>query len=345
MDVWAEQYFGRATFICVGCDGPGLATAFAKQLQLKKCLLTYCDSRNGPKWGQLGCNGFIILDASGGVACRATSPFLEVRQDAFLHVESLLEGLLRQTPAPTLASKGGEAEGKVEPFDRVTGGCSDPKASGRGGGGGGGCADGGCAEDDMPKRMKRALAKEGKESGSAAASPRKAEVASLAAIHSVHVDALDAEHEECAVALAALKECPNHEAIKRVLDVYSAHFAHEEEMLDTHLYAEAAGAAAGSGGGTAGGGGFSAAASMRRSHYSDHQRMLGDLRARAAMLPAGGPASGPKAWIHAVGGGEGAAAFVDRVLRAFENHANVYDATYAEPLSAKLREAEAVPAN
>ena len=105
MDVWAEKYFGRATFICVGCDGPGLATAFAKQLQLKKCLLTYCDNRNGPKWGQLGCNGFIILNASGGVACKATSPYLEVRDDAFLHVESLLEQLLReQAPAPPLAS-------------------------------------------------------------------------------------------------------------------------------------------------------------------------------------------------------------------------------------------------
>ena len=33
-------------------------------------------------------------------------------------------------------------------------------------------------------------------------------------------------------------------------------------------------------------------------------------------------------------------AFVDKVLRSFEAHANRYDAAYAAPLAAKLREAE-----
>lgn len=102
MDVWAEKYFGRATFVCVGCDGPDLAVAFAKRLQLSKCLLTYVDEANGPRWGQLGCSGFIVIDKDGKVKSPKTSAFLEVREMAFTHVETLLESMLTDTPAPSL---------------------------------------------------------------------------------------------------------------------------------------------------------------------------------------------------------------------------------------------------
>ena len=100
MDMWAEQFAGRATFVCVCCDGPELAAEFANQLKLTKCLLTYVDNANGPRWGQLGCNGFIVLDAQGKVACKQTSAFLEVRELAFKHVETLLGPLLTGAPPP-----------------------------------------------------------------------------------------------------------------------------------------------------------------------------------------------------------------------------------------------------
>ena len=200
----------------------------------------------------------------------------------------------------------------------------------------------------MPERMKRALAKAA--AAKADAPPAKAakadpptkvaDVPPLGAIDSVQVAALDAEHDACAAALAAMAEAPNKKNIEKVIASYVAHFAHEEALLDEHLYGAAAKAASSD---ASGGGGFSKEASMRKSHYADHQRMIGDLRARAAALPAGGPSSGPKAWIHATGGSEKPAAFVDRVLRAFENHANKYDAAYAEPLAAQLGEATPVP--
>jgi len=365
MDVWAEKYFGRASFICVGCDGPQLAVAFAQRLQLSKCMLTYVDDKNGPKWGQLGCNGFIILGADGKVVNPKTSAFLEVNELAFSHVESILDSLVEGTTpsvlqpgvhvelhglgkaelngtrgfiveAPTNGrcaidtyygkrlsvkpdnvrvlpddegEEGGE-DGDEADFDRTTGGCStEPKKQKQA------VAGGGCAEcDEMPERMKRALAKD--------SAPQA--VAPLAAIHSVHVDDLDAEHEQCAAALAELTKAPTRAAIERVLEAYTAHFAHEEAMLDTHLYTAAATA-------TAETGGFSKEASMRRSHYADHEKMLRELRSTAAALPATG--------------GSAPAAFVDSVLRAFENHANVYDAAYAEPLAAKLRDVRAVPAH
>jgi hypothetical protein len=47
-----------------------------------------------PKWGQLGCSGFIILDAQRRVVCPATAAFLKMRGLAFAHVEALLDALM-----------------------------------------------------------------------------------------------------------------------------------------------------------------------------------------------------------------------------------------------------------
>ena len=44
-----------------------------------------------PRWGQLGCSGFIVLDNSGKVVCEKTLAFLEHQEKAF---KNLLEILL-----------------------------------------------------------------------------------------------------------------------------------------------------------------------------------------------------------------------------------------------------------
>lgn len=106
MDLWAKRYFGKATFVCVGCAGPDLAEEFARRLQLSKCVLTYVDERNGPKWGQLGCSGFIVIDAQGKVASRATKPFMQVRERAFADVERLVDSLIGSEPPPPLLPPG-----------------------------------------------------------------------------------------------------------------------------------------------------------------------------------------------------------------------------------------------
>lgn len=55
-----------------------------------------------PRWGQLGCQGFIILDSSGNVACETTPPFMEVQQLAFMYVEMALRSLLAKQPIPAV---------------------------------------------------------------------------------------------------------------------------------------------------------------------------------------------------------------------------------------------------
>jgi len=127
----------------------------------------------------------------------------------------------------------------------------------------------------------------------------------------VLVKDLDDEHAQCEAALEALLEHRDGAALRGVLEAFEEHFAHEEQMLDAHVYADVADAS-----------GFSALAGQRKSHFGDHTRQLQMLRAELAR-----------------NGGSAAivpAPFIDEVMRTFERHAADYDATYAEPLAAAL---------
>ena len=59
------------------------------------------------------------------------------------------------------------------------------------------------------------------------------------------------------------------EAMKQVLQTYQQHFAHEEELLDEHLYSDIKN--------NGGGGGFSADGSARTSHFEDHKRLIREI--------------------------------------------------------------------
>jgi len=70
---------------------------------LKHCMVGYCKSQHDmPRWGQLGCSGFIVLDADKRVVSEATTPFLKMRGMAFVHVEALLDALLTGLTAPAV---------------------------------------------------------------------------------------------------------------------------------------------------------------------------------------------------------------------------------------------------
>jgi hypothetical protein len=67
-----------------------------QEMKLSSCVNGYFATQSDmPSWGQLGCNGFIVLDSSHKVVTTATSPYLQVRELAFGHVEALVESLLR----------------------------------------------------------------------------------------------------------------------------------------------------------------------------------------------------------------------------------------------------------
>jgi hemerythrin len=138
------------------------------------------------------------------------------------------------------------------------------------------------------------------------------------------VDVLDAEHESCEAALRSFAQTRDAASLRAVLREFESHFAHEEAMLDQHLYGHLT-----AGGGAAAASGFSVAASTRASHWQDHKRMLDELRAELARASASSEPISHR--------------FVDSVLRSFEKHAELYDGNYADDLSTKLLLGNEVP--
>lgn len=67
------------------------------------CVNGFIDNNQGmPEYGQLGCQGFIILDAKHRVVSSATSAFMQVRELAFKHVEALLSAVCSGRPLPAV---------------------------------------------------------------------------------------------------------------------------------------------------------------------------------------------------------------------------------------------------
>lgn len=142
------------------------------------------------------------------------------------------------------------------------------------------------------------------------------------------IAALDAEHAACVAALQQLASTRSLAALEEVLSAYEAHFAHEEALLDTYLWKDAAAAAAG--GDSVGG--FDKSASMRRSHFADHARMLRELAPEYVEMAraAGAVVSRDEKVLPR--------SVVERALLDFEAHANRYD-SYGDELAAALRRA------
>ena len=312
MDKWAARFGTRAAFVCVGCAGAKLAEAFGSELKLARCHNTYIADmrRSGPRWGQLGCNGLIVLDAGGKVVCAKSKAFMQERGAAFAQVEALLLELLGDEGA---AEDAGEQQQQQQQHQQR----QAKRARHCGDNSPGGCAEG-CERCDSGEKLE------------------------LAPIASVSVPELDEEHEQCAAALEQLAAQRSSAALEAVLEAYEAHFAHEEALLDEHLYGGAppseapAGqqqaAAAGAAPAAAGlpGGSFSADASARKSHWTDHARLLQDVRELLREARGGSDddvADGGRVPVDAV----------QRVMRDFEQHAARYDNAYAERLSAQLR--------
>jgi len=285
MDKWAASYGSAVAFICVSCAGPQLATSFGNELRLKNCHNTWVDEDDMPTWGQLGCNGFIVVDGADAVVCQASPAFLEVKHAAFRHVETLLDALIGSQPAPAL--KRGRVDASV---------------------------GGACAQVDF-------------------GAPEEGEhVTDTQAIvyPSVKVDVLDDEHAACDKKLSLLGRLTDppgvsgrrgqiKDCLTGLLAAYEAHFAHEEALLDEHLYKAAAT--------KAGGAGFSADEGARTSHFADHQPMLKAVRTLIADVASV------------------SAADAQRLAADFERHATAYDGNYADRLSAALSATPAAEAH
>lgn len=126
---------------------------------------------------------------------------------------------------------------------------------------------------------------------------------------------LDAEHEECVAALNTLTQSMQPSALEAVANIFVKHFAHEESLLNDHVYAVEEGRVKKEGG-------TSLLLDSRRSHYKDHEKMIDKVQAEYSRAVKEGGLVSP--------------AFVNRLLRDFEHHANIYDGHYVDKLAAAL---------
>jgi hemerythrin len=70
-------------------------------MKLTHCVNGFVDrDEDLPSYGQLGCNGFVVLDKDHHVVSPQTSAFMDVRSLAFKHVEALLTAMIAGAPLP-----------------------------------------------------------------------------------------------------------------------------------------------------------------------------------------------------------------------------------------------------
>lgn len=108
-----KEYGPHFNFILICCDGPDLAKTFANRLKLTH--VTNTVSLDQPKFGQLGCSGFIVLDQMGQVKCAKTMAFLQHREAAFEQMTALMDAMLNGADdsafSAALAGRAGPASG------------------------------------------------------------------------------------------------------------------------------------------------------------------------------------------------------------------------------------------
>eukprot|EP00658_Telonema_sp_P-2_P083199 TRINITY_DN8950_c0_g3_i1.p1 TRINITY_DN8950_c0_g3~~TRINITY_DN8950_c0_g3_i1.p1 ORF type:complete len:402 (-),score=58.03 TRINITY_DN8950_c0_g3_i1:33-1238(-) len=300
MERWAVVYADKANFLCVGCAGGEMALEMGREAQLSKCWHGWIkDQDSMPRWGQLGCNGFIMLSAGEQEAnARQTSAFMQVRGLAFKHVEAVLDAIIQGNPAPDVCP--GQ-------FVRLTGLKHRPELNGQMGVCISAIQEGRCTvrlqrsrrEDLKVKPVNLTVhsdeslepssdcddcqqgcpAPPDQGCGSCTAQPdshphphphstaQPETIAPVRETASVAVESMDREHRQCEQALNQLASQRSISALETVLAGYKQHFAHEEELMDRWVWPAVVAQ-------TKGKSGFSAEGSARRTHLADHARMV-----------------------------------------------------------------------
>lgn len=71
------------------------------EMGVKNATIGFVEDRSsGPFWGQLGCNGFIVLDGKGGILKPKTAAFMQLRTLAFTNLEFVLDQVLAGEDVP-----------------------------------------------------------------------------------------------------------------------------------------------------------------------------------------------------------------------------------------------------
>lgn len=207
MEAWASYYTPEQNirFLCVCVESQGVAKMFASMFGFENAVNAYIPSMQYmPRgYGQLGCSGFVIADQQGNFIARKTKRYLDYGEEAFRHVEAILQQELK---ALTLSTARKTAKGEPVTATIMEG------------------------RDGNAKRVKRSV-REGEQKKALSLEER---LNSFLDNHGTGIDMVDHEHEECITALQRLLKSPAAEELEFAIDILKAHFQSEENMMTTH---------------------------------------------------------------------------------------------------------------
>ena len=93
MDHWQRAYGAGALFLCVCVESASVAKQFSRMF-FKAATNCFVDEWRGLFPAQLGCSGFIVVDAEGKFVTTKSMSFLDYRERAFRAVEQMIAPLV-----------------------------------------------------------------------------------------------------------------------------------------------------------------------------------------------------------------------------------------------------------
>eukprot|EP00968_Pinguiococcus_pyrenoidosus_P001176 scaffold53_cov193-Pinguiococcus_pyrenoidosus.AAC.13 len=308
MEKWASSnVWPSIVFLCISVVGRPTALMFERSFGLDAVTNAYIkDKEHMPRFGQLGCSGFVVLDSEARVVSGATRAFLEAGEAAFRDLEVTLAHILdldddeldeRQEAVATAARAEAPQVPRLSGAKLATASVRQLKDVMRQLG----IDASGCLEKrDL---LAAIAASDACEVVGAAEGCGAEEAAAVQALPSVGVTSMDEEHAECTQALEALAASQRAADLEQVINVFASHFSHEEELLAAHGFGRGAGTDDR----------FSAAAT----HAEDHARILRLARDALASLDCSEKVP---------------AAVINAVASALHTHATKYDALYEKSI-------------
>lgn len=304
MELWAQgELGGRVDFLCICVESLEVAQMFGEMFRFRHVTNGWiADHKYGPRYGQLGCSGFVVLDGDGNFLSRKTAAFLQYDVAAFQDlVRVVRRGLLLSEGAdkdtsPLLHASypyriGAKVtidglksnpemngqEATVLGFQTATGRFQVRLQSGRavairpcslapvndadnndGDVGAEGAREEG--EGKEPKnKQQRCAAVVVEDKCKCGATPEEG-VLDVKAPESVGVSSMDHEHDACWNALQTLRTDSTVASLEALRAEMSAHFTHEEALMETSGF-----------------GGDGGAFSARTGHVKDHKRILEEI--------------------------------------------------------------------
>uniref|UniRef100_A0A6U4JIG0 Hemerythrin-like domain-containing protein n=1 Tax=Phaeomonas parva TaxID=124430 RepID=A0A6U4JIG0_9STRA len=298
MEWWGRggNWRDRAAFLCVCVEGRRVAASFQQAIGFRGAVNAFILLQaDMPRFGQLGCSGFVVLDGDAKIVSPKTAALLDDGEAAFDDLEEHLNVLLEIDDADE-DEDDADADGADAPRQMISATMaqlramkvSDLKALLTGAG----VSLAGLVEkadlvnvaatsgavEVLPEEMLSNAVDDGGDGSSGEGAPKAVDEKYLGHLPSVGVTSMDFEHEQCVEALRS----GDLDTARAVLD---AHFVHEEALME----------------GAGFGGGVGSRFSALESHRADHKRIL-----------------------QLIGSGASAA----ELLRALHEHAEKFDKLY-----------------